>query len=401
MGKALIFSGLQVKEPLQKVTLLQSGLITPTLSISSNNEETDTTFSFTISAENATKVSYIVKEYSEGAPSDIFSEGESITISELPKKITVSEKTPETKYIIYAGAISSDNVKVEKNISITTKEKVLVTADDYVEEYKKLATSISSEQENALKAFIGSLISDGLWSKVLHFYPLLGGINQYKYDVKDVRNQKEWNTPENGTSWDSVRNAIYTNIPGQSLGKPLELTDVDEGNYSLFISYKVHNKNKTPEWMFMKDYQRGNKRNDSFSVPICSSNGGWMCPYVQDIISPAQKNINNYRIYENTYNIYSCTLDGTNCSLYVKTGSNGVELVDTVSYAKTNNSIFSMALAGYYSQEMEAPAQQVANGCFGVILITNSSLIKDDVSKIMEHVRTFDVAVGRDSDFEE
>lgn len=108
----------------------------------------------------------------------------------------MSEKTPETKYIIYAGAISSDNVKVEKNISITTKEKVLVTADDYVEEYKKLATSISSEQENALKAFIGSLISDGLWSKVLHFYPLLGGINQYKYDVKDVRNQKEWNTPE-------------------------------------------------------------------------------------------------------------------------------------------------------------------------------------------------------------
>lgn len=62
MGKALIFSGLQVKEPLQKVTLLQSGLITPTLSISSNNEETDTTFSFTISAENATKVSYIVKD---------------------------------------------------------------------------------------------------------------------------------------------------------------------------------------------------------------------------------------------------------------------------------------------------------------------------------------------------
>lgn len=92
MGKALIFSGLQVEEPLQKVTLLQSGLITPTLSISSNNEETDTTFSFTISAENATKVSYIVKEYSEGAPSDIFSEGESITISELPKKLQCQKK---------------------------------------------------------------------------------------------------------------------------------------------------------------------------------------------------------------------------------------------------------------------------------------------------------------------
>lgn len=87
MGKALIFGGVQVETPLQTVTLIQTGLINPTLSISSGNEETDTTFSFTISADNAIKVYYIVKESSESAPSDIFSEGQSITISELPKKL--------------------------------------------------------------------------------------------------------------------------------------------------------------------------------------------------------------------------------------------------------------------------------------------------------------------------
>lgn len=105
MGKALIFSGIQIDSPLQKVTLIQAGLINPTLSISSGNEETDTTFSFNISADNAIKVCYIVKESSEGAPSDIFSEGQSIAISELPKKITVSGKSPETTYIIYAGGL--------------------------------------------------------------------------------------------------------------------------------------------------------------------------------------------------------------------------------------------------------------------------------------------------------
>ena len=144
MGKALIFNGVQIDSPLQTVTLIQTGLVNPILSISSDNEETDTTFSFTISAENAIKVCYMVKESSEAAPSDIFSDGQSITISELPKKITVSGKSPETTYKIYAGAMSSDNVKVEKNISITTKEKVLTTADDYVDEYAKLATEVTS-----------------------------------------------------------------------------------------------------------------------------------------------------------------------------------------------------------------------------------------------------------------
>lgn len=102
----------------------------------------------------------------------------------------MSGKSPETTYIIYAGAISSDNVKVEKNISITTKEKVLTTADEYVDEYAKLATEVTEEQKGYLKTFVGTLISSKLWDKVRCCFPMLGGLSGYNKDLKDVHNQR-------------------------------------------------------------------------------------------------------------------------------------------------------------------------------------------------------------------
>ena len=288
MGKAIVFSGLQIDEPLQKVTLLQPVLINPTLSISSNNEETDTTFSFTISADNAIKVCYMVKESSEAAPSDIFSDGQSITISELPKKITVSGKSPETTYKIYAGAISYDNVKVEKNISITTKEKVLVTADDYVEEYKKLATSISAEQENALKVLVGNLISEGLWEKIEHCFPLLGGISGYKYDLKDVRNQKEWAMPDS-TTWDYTRNSLFTKLPGKSIGTPLEFTDIKDSACSIILSVKK--KEPTSPCILTIPKCSYEDFGDMIDFRLSDSNGGYRKPYMFGVMEAPTENV--------------------------------------------------------------------------------------------------------------
>lgn len=233
MGKALIFSGIQIDSPLQKVTLIQAGLINPTLIISSNNEETDTTFSFTISADNAIKVCYIVKESSEGAPSDIFSEGQSITISELPKKITVSGRSPETTYIIYAGAMSSDNVKVEKNISITTEEKVLTTADDYVQAYKSKVNGLTEKQESSLLAFVDTVISNGIWDKVQYFFPLIKGTNYQAYDLKSV---KDIGFIARTPSYNSEKDCLHIGYDGLATCTTSDI-DLDINNMTSIISY--------------------------------------------------------------------------------------------------------------------------------------------------------------------
>lgn len=398
MGKAIVFSGLQIDEPLQKVTLLQSGLINPTLSISSNNEETDTTFSFTISAKNAIKVCYMVKESSEAAPSDIFSDGQSITISELPKKITVSGKFPETTYKIYAGAISSDNVKVEKNISITTKEKVLVTADDYVEEYKKLATSISAEQENALKVLVGNLISEGLWEKIEHCFPLLGGISGYKYDLKDVRNQKEWAMPDS-TTWDYTRNSLFTNLPGKSIGTPLEFTDIKDSACSIILSVKK--KEPTNPCILTIPKCSYEDFGDMIDFRLSDSNGGYRKPYMFGVMEAPTENVadSTYRVDVGSNNNYAVTYGSSSVKIYCGSENNELQFANETSNSPSNKYL-GVLLGGYYDGEKVAPSARTFCGNFNFLVVCSIELSLSEINKVVSEIHTFNEVCGRNKNYE-
>lgn len=399
MGKALIFGGVQVETPLQTVTLIQTGLINPTLSISSGNEETDTTFSFTISADNAIKVYYIVKESSESAPSDIFSEGQSITISELPKKIIVSGKSPETTYIIYAGAISSDNVKVEKNISITTKEKVLTTADEYVDEYAKLATEVTEEQKGYLKTFVGTLISSKLWDKVRCCFPMLGGLSGYNKDLKDVHNQKEWNIPPTGVSWDDTRNAPFLSLPGLAEGgKSIYFDDLDNKSCAFLLSMKSIRANMSG-MSAISDHYKGEAANKSFVTYLYPQNGGYQFPIWST--DGESRNLENYTAFKNKNLIFTLSLsEGVNKLYTNKSGLNTGEVI-YVSQKNTNTlTECQFAIGGSYAAEMEAPAIHTLNGCANMFIAFQSSLTEEEIQTIFNAVWTFDESCGRHIDFE-
>lgn len=398
MGKALIFNGVQIDSPLQTVTLIQTELINPTLSISSDNEETDTTFSFTISAENAIKVCYMVKESSEAAPSDIFSDGQSITISELPKKITVSGKSPETTYKIYAGAMSSDNVKVEKNISITTKEKVLTTADDYVDEYAKLATEVTSEQKGYLKTFVGTLIDNGIWDKVRCCFPMLGGLSGYNKDLKDIRNQRIWNTPENGTSWDSTRNAPLLYLPGFAIGTPLVIDDMDKNSSSFLFSTKLKGDSRGALIEVEYAYRTGMYDKYIVNSTLNGNTGGYQSPRWGT--ETPQESLSGYFGKANASNIYILTMNkGTN-SLFVCSNNDTILTGGTGSTNNNETTTASFAFGSYYGGEAEAPATNTLNGTMNMFIAFNSALTEEELEVVSRAVWTFDESCGRHIDFE-
>ena len=136
------------------------------------------------------------------------------------------------KALIFSG------VTVDNPLQTVTILKELTTADDYINEYAKLATRVTSEQKNYLKTFIETVMTNGLWDKVKCCFPMLGGLDGYNKDLKDVFYQRSWNTPTEGTSWDTTRNAPYLSLPGLASGTPLIIENMDKNNSSFLFSVK-------------------------------------------------------------------------------------------------------------------------------------------------------------------
>ena len=136
-------------------------------------------------------------------------------------------------------ALVFKGIRVDTPLQTVTFVKELITASDYVTEYSKLATSVSSEQKTNLVTFVKTLMNNNLWDKVKCCFPMLGGMDGYNTDLKDIFNQRVWNAPEAGTSWDSTRNAPYLNLPGNAKGICLVIENMDKTNSSFLISTKL------------------------------------------------------------------------------------------------------------------------------------------------------------------
>lgn len=295
------------------------------------------------------------------------------------------------KALIFSG------VTVDNPLQTVTIIKELITADDYINEYAKLATEVTSVQKNYLKTFIETLMPNGLWDKVKCCFPMLGGLNGYNKDLKDVLNQRTWNTPTGGTSWDSTRNAPYLNLPGNAKGTPLVIENMDKNNSSFLFSVKFKRRSAS-SFIVEKDYRYNGGNTLSIISRLVNSNGGYLCPSWDT--EKVEENLSGYTYNAQANNIYMVTMsEGTN-SMFVCSNSDALLSWKTGTTTSTDTNQASFAFGGFYAAEAEAPTPSTLNGCMNMFIAFNSALTEEELQVVSKAVWDFDEACGRHIDFE-
>lgn len=294
------------------------------------------------------------------------------------------------KALIFSGVI------VDNPLQTVTILKELVTADDYINEYAKLATEVTSVQKNYLKTFIETLMTNGLWDKVKCCFPMLGGLNGYNKDIKDVFNQRSWNTPEVGTTWDNTRNAPYLNLPGNAKGTVLVIENMDKNNSSFLFSVKF--KKKDPGRILVSDYIFDTSKVETIIGGLSPNNGGWACPAWGT--PSVNENLSGYRKEAQANNIYMVTMGGGTNSMFVCSNSDTLLSWKTGSTTSKDVNRASFAFGGFYGAEAEAPALYTLNGCMNMFIAFNSVLTEEELQVVSKAVWDFDEACGRHINFE-
>lgn len=295
-------------------------------------------------------------------------------------------------------ALVFKGVKVDSPLQIVTFVKELITAYDYVNEYSKLATSVSSEQKTNLVTFVKTLMSNNLWDKVKCCFPMLGGMDGYNKDLKDVFNQRVWNAPEAGTSWDSTRNAPYLNLPGNAKGTCLVIENMDKTNSSFLFSAKL--KRQSAASIATEEYKYlgvSDVHSYSFISNLNISVGGYTYPNWDT----GKKNeyLSGYTYNAQANNIYMVTLNkGTN-SLFVCSNNSTLLTGGTGATPESEVTNASFAFGGFYGAQYAAPAPQTLNGTMNMFIAFDSALTKEEWEIVSKAVWDFDEACGRHIDF--
>lgn len=294
------------------------------------------------------------------------------------------------KALIFSG------VTVDNPLQTVTIIKELITADDYINEYAKLATEVTSEQKNYLKTFITTLMTNGLWDKVRCCFPMLGGLDGYNKDIKDVFHQRTWNTPTVGTSWDSTRNAPYLNLPGNVKGTALVIENMDKNNSSFLFSTKI----KKPTGftiIVQKDYLYNGGNTMSIIGQLVSTIGGFQCP-IWDT-KRVEENLPGYTAFAQANNIYMVTMKGGTNSMFVCSNSDTLLSWKTGTTTSSDTTQASFAFGGFYAVAAGAPADTTLNGCMNMFIAFNSALTEGELQVVSKAVWDFDEACGRHIDF--
>lgn len=292
-------------------------------------------------------------------------------------------------------ALVFKGVKVDAPLQTVTFIKELITASDYVNEYSKLATSVSSEQKTNLVTFVTTLMNNNLWDKVRCCFPMLGGMEGYNKDLKDVFNQRVWNSPEVGTSWDSTRNAPYLNLPGKAKGTPLVIENMDKNNSSFLFSIKL--KISSSRQIIQKDYLYGGGNTMSIIDALSTGTGGYKNPYWGT--EKVQENLEGYSNSAQSNNIYMVTMEGGTNSIFVCSNSDALLSWKTGSTTSEDTTQASFAFGGYYDAVAEAPATSTLYGCMNMFIAFNSALTVEELQVVSKAVWDFDESCGRHIDF--
>ena len=131
------------------------------------------------------------------------------------------------KALVIKGLVVSNPLCVV-NIEQSPIEKALGA-------YFAANTSINSEEESALEAFVQGLIDNGMWTKIKAFYPMLG--NNVDDLILEVNGESELLGDDKATLTADGRN-LSANVgrTGQTSTVPKMLKNLDFGNLSIFAS---------------------------------------------------------------------------------------------------------------------------------------------------------------------
>lgn len=293
------------------------------------------------------------------------------------------------KALIFSG------VTVDNPLQTVTIIKELITADDYINEYAKLATEVTSEQKNYLKTFITTLITNGLWDKVKCCFPMLGGLGGYNKDLKDIFHQRSWNTPEVGTSWDATRNAPYLSLSGMASGTPLVIENMDKNNSSFLFSTKFK---RNDNIAIIGTYYLREPEQKYIIGELHSNNGGWACPSWGT--PKVEEHLKGYTKGPQSNNIYMVTMSEGINSLFVCSNSDTLLSWKTGSTTSEDTTQAAFAFGNFYGANVEAPAPYTLNGCMNMFIAFNSALTEEELQVVSKAVWDFDEACGRHINFE-
>lgn len=296
-------------------------------------------------------------------------------------------------------ALVFKGVKVDAPLQVVKFVNELITASDYVNEYSKLATSVSSEQKTNLVTFVKTLMNNNLWDKVKCCFPMLGGMDGYNKDLKDVFNQRVWNSPEAGTSWDSTRNAPYLNLPGNAKGTCLVIENMDKTNSSFLFSTKL--KRHISASIVSEEYKYLNVsdvHSYSFISNLNVSVGGGNA-YPNWDTEKKNEGLSGYTFDAQANNIYMVTLNkGTN-SLFVCSNNSTLLTGGTGATPESEVTNASFAFGGFYAAQHTAPSDNTLNGTMNMFIAFDSALTKEEWEIVSKAVWDFDESCGRHIDF--
>lgn len=296
------------------------------------------------------------------------------------------------KALIFSG------VTVDSPLQTVTILKELVTADDYINEYAKLATGVTSVQKNYLKTFINTLMINELWDKVKCCFPMLGGLGGYNKDLKDIFNQRTWNTPTEGTTWDEVRNAPYLSLPGNAKGTPLVIENIYADNSTFLFSTKFAK--RLDGFIITPMYKDGTLEGVSNLGTLFASEDNYGCPSWDT--TRLKENVEGYIKNKNANNIYMLSRrNGTNSLFFCSNNNSLISARTSVTPSVADTDKVSLSFGGYLLIETSAPATYTLNGTMNMFIAFNSALTEEELQVVSKAVWDFDEACGRHIDFEE
>lgn len=271
-------------------------------------------------------------------------------------------------------------------------------ADYYVSNYAKLSTNVTIEQKTALLAFVTTMIESGIWAKVLRFFPMLGGIDGYIYDVKSPKTTPIWAFPGTGLSWDSTRNAPYLSLSGFAAGIPLEFTGLNVNDCAFLINFK--NARDRNAVLSYRDYSYDGLPKKSFAGTVLLQNGGYVTVEWEGVGS-GYKSLVGYSNKKNDQ--WSFITNYCNDAMHFRISKHNTEtLTDAGSGIVTEDfeGRASFAIGGFFAAESVAPQPSATfNGCINEFICFDQSLADTEIKIVKEAVDTLNGKLGRNVDF--
>ena len=183
-------------------------------------------------------------------------------------------------------------------------------ADSILKNYYALNTSVSNTEKTALNVFVGGLLDNNLWQKMLYFYPMLGNnLADMKIDAVSPTTEDLFaNSADTGLSVANGMLVATSRSVGATIGE--RLRTIDTNDFGIVSSIEHGGINPTTPIAIMGaggNYQQGMTSMDNlytFRVPslLCGYNGSTLARIP---IAEGDVNMQTYRdrmLYGDFYN---------------------------------------------------------------------------------------------------